>query len=88
MMHFLLQIFFKSLFFTDKMYFHIILTEKCNSQCRYCYEKSMEEFDNRLEEKFEFDFSAPAEICMNANEIKEFLKKDPDAKVIFMEESR
>ncbi|MBU3912936.1 MAG: radical SAM protein [Nanoarchaeota archaeon] len=27
------------------MHFHIILTEKCNSQCKYCYEKSMKEFD-------------------------------------------
>lgn len=65
------------------MYFHIILTEKCNSQCRYCYEKSMQEFDNELDKKFTFDFTAPPESQINTQELKQFISKDPDAKIIF-----
>ena len=65
------------------MYFHIILTERCNSQCRYCYGKSMQEFDNSLENKFEFDFSAPCDSEINIGKLKEFLEKDPEPKLIF-----
>ncbi len=65
------------------MHFHIILTEKCNSQCRYCYEKSMKEFDNGLEEKFEFDFSAPSESEVKLEELKKFLEQDENPILIF-----
>ncbi len=41
------------------MFWHIILTERCDSKCKYCYEKSFKEFDNELDKKFKFDFSAP-----------------------------
>jgi len=58
------------------MHYHIILTELCNSECRYCYKKSLEEFDNKLGEKFEFDFSSPEKSQVNVKKLKEFLKKD------------
>ena len=41
------------------MHFHIILTEKCNLRCKYCYEKSMNEFNNGLDKKWSYDFDAP-----------------------------
>lgn len=67
------------------MYFHIILTEKCNSQCKYCYGKSncLEEFDNGLDQKFQFDFSAPTNSEINVEKLKSFLEKDPNPKIIF-----
>lgn len=65
------------------MYFHIILTEKCNSKCKYCYEKSLKEFDNSLNSKFEFDFNSPADSKVNSKKLKKFLKKDPYPKIIF-----
>ncbi len=65
------------------MYFHIILTEKCNSKCKYCYEKSLQEFDNKLGEKFKFDFSAPSKSEIKIENLKKFIRKDPYAKIIF-----
>jgi uncharacterized protein len=65
------------------MHYHIILTEKCNSQCRYCYEKSMEEFDNSLDKKFKFDFSAPCVSSVDLDKLKAFLEKDSDAVLVF-----
>lgn len=65
------------------MYFHIILTEKCNSQCRYCYEKSLNEFDNKLNKKFKFDYSAPSDSNINMKDLKKFILKDKHPKIIF-----
>ena len=65
------------------MHYHIVLTEKCNLQCRYCYEKSMDEFDNGLEEKFEFDFGEPCVSNIEIEKLKEFISKDPKAVIIF-----
>lgn len=65
------------------MHYHLILTEKCNSQCRYCYEKSLNEFENSLEEKFEFDYSAPCSSEIDLNELKNFLLKDSNPVLIF-----
>lgn len=57
------------------MHYHLILTENCDSQCRYCYEKSMKEFDNELDKKFSFDFSEPEKIQIDLNEIKKLINK-------------
>lgn len=65
------------------MHYHIVLTEKCNLQCRYCYEKSMDEFDNGLEEKFEFDFGEPCVSNVKVEKLKEFIAKDDKAVIIF-----
>lgn len=55
------------------MHWHLLTTENCNSQCRYCYEKSMNEFENGLEKKWEFDFSAPANSEVNPEKLKNFV---------------
>jgi uncharacterized protein len=65
------------------MYFHIILTENCNSQCRYCYEKSEKEFGEKLDKKFKFDFSASCDSVVNIKELKKFILKDKEPKIIF-----
>ncbi len=65
------------------MYYHIILTELCNSKCRYCYEKSLKEFDNGLDKKFKFELSAPANLEIELEKLKDFLSKDPSPKLIF-----
>lgn len=65
------------------MHYHIVLTELCNSQCRYCYKKSTEEFDNGLDKKFKFDFSVPYKSQVDINKLKEFLSKDKNAVLIF-----
>ncbi|MFH1608292.1 MAG: TIGR04084 family radical SAM/SPASM domain-containing protein [archaeon] len=65
------------------MYFHIILTERCNSQCRYCYEKSMNEFDNGLSEKWEYDMGSPIDSNIDVGALKKFLLQDEKPVVIF-----
>ena len=67
------------------MHYHLILTEKCNLQCRYCYGKSNkpEEFDNQLEERFNFDFSDPCTSQVDIEKLKEFLLQDSNPVLIF-----
>lgn len=65
------------------MHYHILMSEACNSQCRYCYKKSMEEFDNGLDKKFKFDFSSPEISEVDLKKLKRFLLKDKDAVLIF-----
>jgi putative peptide-modifying radical SAM enzyme len=65
------------------MHYHIILTQLCNSECKYCYEKSFKEFDNELDKKFKFDFSEPDSSVLDIRKLKEFLAKDKEAVLIF-----
>jgi len=67
------------------MHYHLILTDLCNSQCKYCYEKSMKEaeLDNALNKKFKFDFTEPTSSEVNIKNLKEFLAKDKQAVLIF-----
>jgi len=57
------------------MHYHIILTERCNSRCVYCYGKSMKEFENGLEEKWEFE-DCPCDSEVDIETLKSFIKKD------------
>ncbi len=57
------------------MHYHIVLTERCNSHCKYCYEKSLKEFDNSLSKKWDFDYNVPTNSKVNPKKIKDFLKK-------------
>ena len=65
------------------MYFHIILTEACNSQCRYCYGKSEKDFGDKLNKTFKFDFSGSCEFNLDAEELRQFVLKDNDPRIIF-----
>jgi len=62
------------------MYYHIILTEKCNSRCKYCYEKSLGEFENGLEKKWDFE-RTPVDSEVKISELKKLLK--PSDTLIF-----
>ncbi|HII15978.1 MAG TPA: TIGR04084 family radical SAM/SPASM domain-containing protein [Nanoarchaeota archaeon] len=57
------------------MYFHIIMSIDCNSECRYCYKKSYEDFGNDLNRIFKFDFSMPPMIKYKIEELKAFVEK-------------
>jgi len=65
------------------MHYHLILTELCNSKCRYCYGKSLREFKNKLSKKFKFDFSAPPVLSISVTKLRNFLKKDKNPVLIF-----
>jgi uncharacterized protein len=63
------------------MHYHIILTEVCNLKCTYCYGKSMKEFENGLEEKWDYDSEAPFDSEVSVEKLKAFLK--PEDTLIF-----
>ncbi len=65
------------------MHFHIILTERCNLRCKYCYEKSMNEFDNGLDKKWNYDYDAPYDSKVEIEKVREFLEKDEAPVLIF-----
>jgi len=65
------------------MHWHIILTERCNLKCKYCYEKSMNEFENGLESKWEYDNDTPCDSEVSIEKIKGFLAKDSEPTLIF-----
>ena len=67
------------------MHYHILLTEKCNSQCKYCYEKSLNEsmLKTDIGRRFKFDFSAPETSEVNIKQLKNFLDKDANPTLIF-----
>jgi len=63
------------------MQYHIILTERCNLKCKYCYEKSMQEFDNGLGEKWDYDEDTPFDSEVSIDKLKKFIK--PEDRLIF-----
>ena len=62
------------------MHYHIILTERCNLKCKYCYEKSMNEFENGLEEKWHYE-EVPFDSEVEIEKLKKFIK--PEDTLIF-----
>ena len=56
------------------MHYHIILTEVCNLKCKYCYEKSMKEFENGLEEKWNYDSETTFDSEVLIERLKKLLK--------------
>ncbi len=65
------------------MHYHIILTELCNSQCKYCYERSLSDIDSPINEKLKLNFEVPERSEIDVNKLKEFLSRDPNAVLIF-----
>lgn len=65
------------------MHYHLILTELCNSQCKYCYEKSLKEFENGLEKKFTFKFSEPEKVSYSIIQLKKFIEQNLNPTIIF-----
>lgn len=57
------------------MYFHILTSTECNSECRYCYSKSCDDFGNDLDDSFKFDFLMPLKITYKVEDIKNFIGK-------------
>ncbi len=64
------------------MYFHVITTTTCNSKCKYCYEKSCNDFNTPLNKKWKFDFSMPETISYTIKDLKKFFEKSCKKHVI------
>lgn len=64
------------------MFFHILLTTKCDLRCRYCYEKSCEDVGADFGD-FEVDYSVPSEVSYDVELLRRFCEKDPEPVLIF-----
>jgi len=58
------------------MFFHVILTTECNSQCSYCYGEALQDWDDDLP-GLEVDYSLPKKITYPITQLKKFCVNDP-----------
>jgi uncharacterized protein len=64
------------------MFFHVILTNACNLQCRYCFGEALEDIGTDFSD-FEVDYSLPKEINYEIDLLDKFCKRDPDCVLTF-----
>ena len=64
------------------MFFHIILTNECNLQCRYCFGESLDDFDEDFG-GIEVDYDLPKKIGYDVDALDKFCRKDPDCVLTF-----
>jgi uncharacterized protein len=66
------------------MYFHLILTDRCNLCCKYCRAKAFEPLEESEGERaLTIDENLPVELEVNLDQLYGFLKKDPAATLTF-----
>lgn len=58
------------------MFFHVILTTECNSQCRYCYDEALEDWEDDFSH-VEVDYSLPRRMSYSVEDLRMFCKQDP-----------
>jgi uncharacterized protein len=64
------------------MFFHVILTGECNSQCKYCFGEALEDMDNDFS-GFEVDYSLPQKMAYDVGLLQDFCKRDPGCVLTF-----
>jgi len=64
------------------MYFHIIVTTECNSECRYCFGEAMEDVDEDFS-GFDVDYSLPRRMSYDIGCLEKFCRQDPDCVLTF-----
>lgn len=62
--------------------FFITLTMNCNLECKYCYGEACDCFYD-LEDDITVDYNVPENISYKIEDLILFLKKDPNANIIF-----
>jgi len=64
------------------MFFHVILTGECNSQCRYCLAEAMEDVDEDFS-GFDVDYSLPKKIDYKIDLLERLCRQDPECVLTF-----
>jgi len=64
------------------MFFHVILTGECNSECRYCFGEAMEDTHDAFS-GFEVDYSLPRKMSYDVGLLNRFCKQDPECVLTF-----
>jgi putative peptide-modifying radical SAM enzyme len=65
------------------MFFHVVLTNECNLQCKYCFGESLDDFDEEFGDDIEVDYDLPRKLNYDLDLLKEFCRKDPDCVLTF-----
>lgn len=64
------------------MFFHVILTTQCNSECRYCFGEALDDMDEDFS-GIEVDYSLPRKITYDISLLNKFCKRDSDCVITF-----
>lgn len=59
------------------MFFHVILTTDCNSQCRYCYGEALEDIDDDSFSDIEVEYALPRKINYDISLLDNLSRQDP-----------
>jgi uncharacterized protein len=65
------------------MFFHVILTSKCNLQCKYCFGESLDDFDEGFGDDIEVDYDLPKTVNYDLAVLARFCRQDPECVVTF-----
>jgi putative peptide-modifying radical SAM enzyme len=64
------------------MFFHVILTTECNSQCRYCFGEALDDMDEDFSD-LEVDYSLPRKITYDVALLDKLCERDNDCVLTF-----
>jgi len=65
------------------VFFHLILTDKCNLCCSYCRGKIFSDDTEWCGRNVEVDYELPVDLSIDLGDFYEFVRKDPDACITF-----
>src|SRR5512137_1846487 len=60
----------------EPVFFHVILTTSCNSECRYCFGEAMEDVDDDFS-GLDVDYSLPNRISYDIGCLEKLCSRDP-----------
>jgi len=64
------------------MFFHVILTTQCNSECKYCFGEACDDVDEDFS-GYEVDYSLPRKISYDIQSLDRFCRRDADCVLTF-----
>jgi putative peptide-modifying radical SAM enzyme len=64
------------------MFFHVILTGECNSECRYCFGEALEDMDDSFS-GFDVEYHLPKRISYDVDLLDRFCSRDPECVLTF-----
>jgi len=62
------------------MFFHVVLTNECNLQCRYCFGETLEDFDEDYAD-FDVDYALPRKANCDFALLTKFCSKDSECDI-------
>jgi uncharacterized protein len=64
------------------MFFHVVLTTQCNSECRYCFGEALEDSNDDFM-GLEVDYSLPSKVSYNISLLNKLCQRDADCTLTF-----